>query len=761
MSVDDLIRARQALAAGVGKTTRENRVLPFAALNVQIPERVGRSLRPEDVAPLCIPGDLYQPPSGTFSAPAWYTDAVKLVSTDGLWKLDKSKWKRWTGRSNSTGDVYASGSGPLIHFNFSSPATAAVAEAAADSADQQFIEGPFAERTWHDRRAALYLYSGLVGIVQRLKTIGFRAIGSLFPSGGSLLTWAFSDDSAAVTGTTAKPACINQNGDEQGISTRVLVNVGSTANHISKLYLSIGDKQLYIKTYTPYGWLPAIKEPKANGYTGVSPIYYANDLAKINLIGQAYHGLGITAGYEITADGLLNAGYPLLAPYGYQGPGNCNTRYTKIPGLAVPPDPYATETAGQFPADFIAAGNKYYNDIVWFGGRHYACSTTVSRLSLTDLQWVHIDDAGVARVLSLAFSSRTASTTTWNVYNHGPVVFGQGIGSAVLLTTITITTTSAEAIAEYTSLNTTTKVAFQTGSADVQGYSTSYLSSSRRKHWNGYVLATTMPVQHSPTGRQIAVCRGLWWNGYSKGVSGYDRYPDTIHTVATFDIASDLTFSAPTEVFQWQAKYPSDRVTTFSYVPYPPFPDAQDYELATTTMTAYSQIECRQFDYRADGTINVVTFQTRWSAKSGTKIVAVKTKPHADRAPMAWPGEVSEDLNIQWQTGVSGFGAVGDQEIYGIVSSEYSAPGHAWRLSNNCLFVDTYIGTLSGSFTYEQHLVSPMQSKTIPEVFGSYLEGATANDKRYASYNPRTQQFGGVHTAYVSTDPFGRYCSWI
>jgi len=536
----------------------------------------------------------------------------------------------------------------------------------------------------------------------------------------------------------------------------VQVNVGSTANHISKLYLSIGDKQLYIKTYTPYGWLPSIKEPKANGYTGVSPIYYANDLAKINLIGQAYHGLGITAGYEITADGLLNSGYPLLAPYGYQGPGNCNTRYTKIPGLAVPPDPYAPETAGQFPADFIAAGNRYYNDIVWFGGRHYACSTTVSRLSLTDLQWVHIDDSGVARVLSLAFSSRTASTTTWNVYNHGPVVFGQGIGSAVLLTTITITTTSAEAIAEYTSLNTTTKVAFQTGSADVQGYSTSYLSSSRRKHWSGYVLATTMPVQHSPTGRQIAVCRGLWWNGYSAGASGYARYYDTIHTVATFDIASDLTFSTPTDVFQWQAKYPTGRTTTFTYEPYPPDPVHRDYELATTVMTPYWQIECRLFDYREDGTLNVVTFQKQVSAKSGTKIVDIRTKPYTDRAPMVWPYEVEEDINIEHQEKVIGYGAEGDQEIIGLLTNE-GAYGSAWRLSNNCLWVDMYLG----SSTYEQHLVSPMHSKTIPEVFGSYLEGATANDKRYASYNPRTQQFGGVHTAYVSTDPFARYCSWI
>jgi hypothetical protein len=262
MSVDDLIRARRQLATGTGHTTRENRILPFAPLSVQIPERVGHSIRPEDVAPLCLPGDLYQPPTGTFSAPAWYTDATKLASTDGLWKLDKSQWKRWSGRSYSSGDVYLSGSGPLVHFNFSSPSSSAVLESTAATADQQFTEGPWHERTWHPVRSALYLYSGLTGILQRLKTIGFRATGNLFPSGGSLLTWAFSDDSAAVTGTTAKPACINRNGDEQGISTRVQVNVGSTANHISKLFLSIGDKQLYIKTVTPYGWLPTLKNPR-------------------------------------------------------------------------------------------------------------------------------------------------------------------------------------------------------------------------------------------------------------------------------------------------------------------------------------------------------------------------------------------------------------------------------------------------------------------------------------------------------------------
>ena len=88
----------------------------------------------------------------------------------------------------------------------------------------------------------------------------------------------------------------------------------------------------------------------------------------------------------------------------------------------------------------------------------------------------------------------------------GPVVFGQGIGSAVLLTTITITTTSAEAIAEYTGLNTTTKVAYQTGSADVQDYATSYVVASRKKHYAGYVLHTTFPrraLAERPKNRRV------------------------------------------------------------------------------------------------------------------------------------------------------------------------------------------------------------------------------------------------------------------
>lgn len=55
MSADGILRSRRALVAGVGQTTRQNRVLPFAPLAVQIPARVGtgqpeRKRAPRDTA---------------------------------------------------------------------------------------------------------------------------------------------------------------------------------------------------------------------------------------------------------------------------------------------------------------------------------------------------------------------------------------------------------------------------------------------------------------------------------------------------------------------------------------------------------------------------------------------------------------------------------------------------------------------------------------------------------------------------------------
>ena len=43
--IADLVRARKRLAAGVGVTTIEQRVLPFVPIDVQIPARVNRRSR--------------------------------------------------------------------------------------------------------------------------------------------------------------------------------------------------------------------------------------------------------------------------------------------------------------------------------------------------------------------------------------------------------------------------------------------------------------------------------------------------------------------------------------------------------------------------------------------------------------------------------------------------------------------------------------------------------------------------------------------
>ena len=747
MSALDLFLSRKALAAGVGLTTRRNKVLPASGALQPIPARIGRSARPADVPTVIINGDLYQPPSGYgFNAPAWYTDAVRLVSSDGIYSLDKSQWKRWTGRAGSAGDVYNSASGPLVHCNFSSPDTDAVLEATAGGGDLQFTEGAWSTRVWHELRPAPMTARGQVSIIQRLRSLTFAATGGGLGSSGLAVTWTFSDDDDAASSITTKPAPINQAAVEQGLSTRVMQTV--TVPHVRKINLTVTSKQLTIKTETPYGWLPTLKENTANGYVFISAVYYANDLAKINRIGQPYHGLGHQTG-------LVNGAYALRTPLGYQSPPTTNTRYFKKPGTAMPPDPSLPENAGLYPAEFITAGDRYWNDVVFFGGRNYCPSTATGGLQLTDSQFLHVDDAGVVRLLRIAYTGRTASTTSWNLWNDGPITFAPGAFTPVNLGSLTITTTSADAIAQYTGIDTTTKVAFQTGSDDVQGYTTSYSESLRKKKYSAYRLATKHPVAHSPNGRQIALFRGIWYRNFA--AEDYNQYVDNIHTVATFDIASDLTVSGPTDVFQWVAHWPADRVTNFTYAQIGTTAFAQ--ELATTTMTPFTDIECRMITYLTNGNLRLILEEHKYEAASGTKLVNVVDWPlhsPSPRAPMTWPSEVETDINMKRvAVTLTGLGDAGDETISGGVSIG-GLQSLSWRMANNLLYflsVDD-----GGSETGTDYLVTPLAAVARTDIFPTSVVGS---ETRYASYNPRLDQIGGVEEAFVSGESFTKFISWV
>lgn len=749
----ELTDSRRGLANGVGMTTRRNRVLSPAQILPPIPERIGRDKPADPIPDVCIPGDLYEPPSPAENwAPAWYVDTEKLVSTDGLWKIDKSQWKRWTGRTNSSGDVYYTGSGPLAHFNFSSTGGAAVLEAAAGADDLQFTEGPWSERTWYAPRSAFDTYRGLTAIVKRLKTINFRVTGGVLPAQGSLLTWAFSDDDTAVSSIVDKPACINKNADEQGISGRSVKTLNAV--RIEKINLLSESKQLTLKTVSPWGWLPATKESKLNLYTGTNPIFYANDLARITLIGQPYHGLGVTNG--ATAErGLRVKGYPNREPWGYSGPVSANTRYFKAPGLSVPADPKDPRSATIYPQGFISAGDEYFNDVVFFGGRRYCASTIASGLDLADNQWLHVDDSGVIRILRATYNSRTASTTTFWIYSLGEVQYGGSL-LAVKIGEVVIQTTSPEAIAEYSALNTTTKVPYQSGSDDVQMYSTSYVIASRKKRSAGYVMATKHPVAHSPNGRQIALFRGLWWRDYSIAAQKYRREVDNIHTVVTVDISSDLVVSPPTTVFQWEAKYPTDRVTTFSYAPYPQN-SLYEQELATTTMTPYTERVCKLVAYDPNGQFKLVIQETRFEAESGTKVVALRSIPHENRQPMAYPNEIETDTNVKRAAfKISGFWNNNEESISGSVSKS-GLSSSSFRISNNLLYFASVADNSYPDQTTE-YLVSPCGHVLMTSVFPTPIGSGSS---RYLSWNPRANEVGGYEVPYVANSDFVDFCSWI
>lgn len=745
MSALDLLLSRKALAAGVGKTTRLNKVLPALDVLTPIPARIGRDKPGTPVPDVCLAGDLYAPPWPNENwRPTWYVDAVKLLSTDGLWSIDKSTWKRWTGRAGQSGDTYVQATGSLVHLNFSSPTTAAVLESTAGGTDQQFTEVPWSERTWWGVRSASFMQAGLTGIVQRLRTMTFRATGTLFPAGGQLLTWSFSDDSSATTTVTATPACINKSGDEKGLATRVMQTYG--APHIQKLSLAIDGKKAIIKTETPWGFCPTFKDSAINAYTGTLPAWYnnprVNDLSKVNLIGQAWHGLG-------NASGLLNAGYALRTLPGYQSPPTCNTRYFKKPGLPTPPDPSTPDT---YPAAFVSAGDRYYNDVVLFGGRRYSPSVALSNVELNDSQWLHVDDAGVVRVLSAIMTNRTPSTSRFTIYNHGPLVLGQSIGSPVALRTVDITTTSPEAVAQYSSLVDGIKVAFETGSADVQGFSTYYYENYRNKRKNNYVLSTTHPVPASPNGRQIALFRGVWYKNVGTEQK-YRQYTDNIHTVATVDIASNLAVSDPVVVFQWQAHIPTDRVTTFSYVYY----DAtHDMEMASTTMTPYTEILCVMVAYGSNGRLNVVTEESSVAAADGTKALSPRTRPYTPRSPMSYPSEIATDINMRRDIiTVKGFGDDGTGSITGGVGL-LGTRSLCARLSNNVIY---FLNINDGSnLTWSDHFIAPSGVVARSTVFAGAI---VSNESRYLSWNPRTGALGGVETAYVSGESFSNYISWV
>ena len=130
-------------------------------------------------------------------------------------------------------------------------------------------------------------------------------------------------------------------------------------------------------------------------------------------------------------------------------------------------------------------------------------------------------------------------------------------------------------------------------------------------------------------------------------------------------------------------------------------------------MTPYTDIRCKQFAYRPDGVLNLVTEEIYWTAATTYKVVGIVSKPHGTRAPMVWPSELQTDVEHEFagrdlsrvrtcrRIDAGRLGVVGIRQHQQIAQNgEYRAVRRKW----------------TGPSAHEQHLISPMHTKSIIEV---------------------------------------------
>ena len=339
--IADLVRARKRLAAGVGVTTIEQRVLPFVPIDVQIPARVGTaappSYRSAIAEPACLGSPLTEKPIGAgqpidmYTLREWHTDRAALVSIDGLFSFARKPLKRWSAKlANLT----------LVEFFFSSPGTAASIYSPTAGA-VQICEAAWSTREWHDRISATAGSLKLEFTLRRMKSISLQQDAYAFQ-------WLFSSDSDPSTSGTP-PACINRRSTENGLSNRLTYSNGQIKQFS---LLSSGSQLAVIGQATPGGFLGALEVPPADRPT---PIDLRNasgvacsDLSDALHFGQPWHGWMTSAGIETPAG--------TVKPSGYNTPTSATAHYVAIDGLPDPP----TDT----PTGFAAAGKQWFKDAI-------------------------------------------------------------------------------------------------------------------------------------------------------------------------------------------------------------------------------------------------------------------------------------------------------------------------------------------------------------------------------------------------------------
>ena len=753
--IADLVRARKRLAAGVGVTTIEQRVLPFVPIDVQIPARVGTAgpEKPRSVTdtPDCltswwIAAD-YVWGLSTISWPSPST----ITSSDGVWKIPTAAQKYlW---------LSVQGSAPYVRMAFASPTSPA--DNSAYGVYKIIYEPDYSARQWHPKQIVRFRDPGLVGVAQRLKSISLR-------QGAYNFSWVFANDGDA-TYTYSTETCLNRPLTEYGLGNRVLIGSNYPDNaylnfrHVRQFVLSNGSKQGVIYNWSGHqsqnGFLPAIDDaeftfftgPESGGYTDLTN---ASDMSRLLIAGQAYHG-------RCVQNGVINDASTLMTVTSYIAPTSGATRYFKSPYAPGPPD------ESELPAGFTSSGKSFKSDVVLKNGTDYAPGSVAGALTLS--QWLHVDDAGVVRVLGIARVSGTNSTTTFEIRNYGPVRITNSYDPytyTVIAPAVTLTTTDSYANAI---TRDSKHVDTYTGGPDYQTWSAQWGSSPQSggnrdatgyaTGWPGVKLNSTIAVEASPNGRQIAIMRGIFnlhdrytfWNGekYTQAI-----LPGVILTVATIDIASNLSVGSPNVVFQWQYHYPTNYSATANAH------DRQLYQSLGTWWFQYSFSgvassgdqytlrECVGFSYKKDGTLKLATVEHDYGPTSLLGLSPNETViwdsgiPIASPAPTVGPYD-GGSISVSSYSINGGFGW---HELAARASDYPSPPNRAdyylisgYRTTNNTIWYTTYYWPYGGGVTVADQDIVATESRV---AIGSILS-ASPSYNQYVSYNPRTLEIGG------------------
>lgn len=779
------------MAAGVGQTTRRNRVLPGAEPVPAIPARagIGQSVTPRQasgiVVPACLSSDWEYKSWTPSTSLEWHATASPLVSSDGVWSFDPTPQKRLTFRTG-----YGQATQSIVHVNFSSPSTPGAIYAGAAVGDLQVLEMAYENRQWYAQKVARMDYVGVYGGSQRLQSLLLKQDAYTF-------RWYFSNDGDASE-TGANPICMNRTIAEKGLANRVFQNLTKSGMESRRRLYSVPFKlgantgkliklsYYYNATYdgTP-GFLPPLKTPEYSVFngSGTTDAKNVSDVSRVQWVGNPFHGV-VTSGAGCTRPGYSSFSLPGQAISLLYG---C-TRYFKASIAPGEPPPEV------LPANYASSGMELLNDVVLADGMSYS-PDYYGGMCLPS-QWLHEGDDGVIRLLEIVKTASTNASDTYQVLNWGKASIAATVGTsnltASILGTFTVTTTDSFA-AGYTANGTTNK-RFATNDADLQ---TDYTAKVNTNAWvsaGGYKMSTNYKVfvQSSPNGRQIAVSRSIYLGMLSTADSSmigwYEdtdyaadySYPcvsqaSTILTVVTVPISGALVVGSPSNAFQWQKHkyFPDDLTATVawefidSYYHGPtPDPDQNWYQRFrqpySYSHTPYTREECIGYTWTIGGALKLWTRSQDfvinspvntdcWSDRGHGYVEFDTGVPSTSAAPAPlYSGTFGVFPFYSTPSATPGTGNfytdchLSDSTITDL-SGGYQLNTKAYRVTNNLLYVVGNRTTGPGTSVLEYRIVKEGGSSSVSDFFTRF----DAN-RLYFSYDPRTGALASSRTTFVS-----------